>query len=139
MSQKLSVNGFKWKRIIPKFNEDFIKNYDEESNKGYVIEVDVEYQKALHNLHSGLQFLPEKMKIKLCSKLVCNLYDKKLCCSHKGFKRSIKSWIRAKQVHRVIQFNQKAWLKKYIDMNTKLSKEVKHDFEKDLCKHLFIE
>ena len=43
MSQKLPVNGFKWKRIISKFNEDFIKNYDEESNKGYVLEADVQY------------------------------------------------------------------------------------------------
>ena len=45
MSQKLPVNDFQRKRIISKFNEDFIKNYDEESNKGYVLEVDVEYQK----------------------------------------------------------------------------------------------
>ena len=47
MSQKLPMNGFKWKKNIPKFNEDFIKNYDEDSNKGYFLEVDVEYPKKI--------------------------------------------------------------------------------------------
>ena len=43
MSQKLPVNGFKWKKYVSKFDEDFIKNYDEDSNKGYIFEVDVEF------------------------------------------------------------------------------------------------
>ena len=43
MSQKLPVDGFKWKKNISKFNEDFIKNYDEDSDEGYILEVDVEY------------------------------------------------------------------------------------------------
>ena len=49
---------------------------DEDVNKGYILEVDVEYPKDLHNLHSVLPFLPEKMKINKCNKLVCNLYDR---------------------------------------------------------------
>ena len=61
---------------ISKFNENFIKNYDEDSDKGYILEVDGEYPKNLHDLHSDLPFLPEIMKINKCSKLVCNLYDK---------------------------------------------------------------
>ena len=60
-----------------KFNKDFIKNYDEDSDKGYIFEVDVEYPKYLHVLYSDLPFLPERMKINKCSKLVCNLYDEK--------------------------------------------------------------
>ena len=52
----------------------------------YVLEVDVEYPKNLHDLHSDLPFLPERLKIDKCSKLVCNLYDKKLCCSYKIIK-----------------------------------------------------
>ena len=59
------------------------------------------------------------------------MFDKKLCCSHKSFKESIKSWI---NVHRVVQFNQKVWLKPNIDMNTKLRTGARIDFEKDFFK-----
>ena len=45
MSQKLPVNGFEWVEDLSQFKEDFIKNYDEDSNKGYFLEVDVEYPK----------------------------------------------------------------------------------------------
>ena len=62
---------------VSKFDEDFLKNYDEDSNKGYILEVDVEYPKDLHDLHSDLPFLSERMKIKKCNKLVCNLHNKK--------------------------------------------------------------
>ena len=59
-----------------KFNEDFLKNYDEDSDKGYIFEVDIEYPKILQKSHSDLPFLPERMKTSKCSKLVCNRYDK---------------------------------------------------------------
>ena len=54
---------------------------------------------------------------------------KKLCCSHKKLKTSIKSWISFKK--RVIKFNQIEWLKPYIDMNTKLRKKQKMTLKKD--------
>ena len=63
-------------RNIFKFDEDFIKNYDEDSIKGYILEVDVEYLKRLLNLRSDLPFLSERMKIKKCNKLVCNINGK---------------------------------------------------------------
>ena len=47
MSQKLPVSGFKWKKNMLKFNEEFIKNYDEDSDKGYILEVDVKYPKNI--------------------------------------------------------------------------------------------
>ena len=62
---------------LSKIDEDFIKNYDKDSDKGYILELDVKYPKNLHDLHNGLPFLPERMKIDKCSQLVCNLYDKK--------------------------------------------------------------
>ena len=80
MSQKLSVNGFKWKKILLNLktkNEDYIKHYDENSNKGYIFEADVEYLKRLHNLQCDLPFLSEGMTFNKFNKLVCNLYDKK--------------------------------------------------------------
>ena len=67
---------------IPMLDEKIIKNYCKESDIGYILEVDIEYPKNLHDLHGNLPFLPERMKINKCNKLVCNLYDKKLCCPH---------------------------------------------------------
>ena len=64
MFQKLPLNDFKWKKNVSKFDEEFIKNHDEDSNRGYIFEVDVEYPKDLHNLHSDFPFLLERMKIK---------------------------------------------------------------------------
>ena len=60
MSQKVPVNGFNWEKNVSKFDEDFKKNYDEDSNKGYILEVDIKYPKSLLNLHSDLPFLPER-------------------------------------------------------------------------------
>ena len=96
MSKKLPVNEFKW-LDNDKRNEKFIKNYSENDKKGYILEVDVKYPKKLHDLHSDLPFLPERMEINKCKKLVCNLYDKKKCCTHKVIKTSIKSCIKVKK------------------------------------------
>ena len=81
MPKKLPVNGFKW-IDNNEINEDFIKNYDENNDKGYIFEVDVKYPKRLHELHSDLPFLPERMDINKCKKLVCNLYNKKKYVAH---------------------------------------------------------
>ena len=80
MSQKLPVNDFEWIETndLSTFNENVIKNYDENSDTGYILEVDVEYPENLHKLHRDLPFLPERMKIDKCSKLVCTLCDKEL-------------------------------------------------------------
>ena len=77
MSQKLPVNGFEWIKLLSKFDERFIKSYDENSDKGYFLEVDVEYLKNLVSLHRDLPFLPERKKIEKCNKLVCDFHDKK--------------------------------------------------------------
>ena len=61
---------------LSKFDENFIKNYDVVSNKGYILDVDVEHRKNLFNLHDYLPFLAERKKIKKCKKLVCNIKDK---------------------------------------------------------------
>ena len=53
-------------------DEDFVKDYDKNDNKGYILEVDVDYPNKLQNLHSDLPFLPERMVINNTKKLVCN-------------------------------------------------------------------
>ena len=58
-----------------------------------MFEEDAEYPKELRKLHNDLPSLLERMKIKKCHKLVCNMYDKKVCYTHKNFKISTKSWI----------------------------------------------
>ena len=97
ISQNVPVNGFKWVKKLSKFGECFIKDYDENSNKGYFFEVDVEYPKNFLSLHSDLSFLPERKKIGKCNELVCDFHDKKNCCSHKGFKTSTKLRINTKK------------------------------------------
>ena len=75
------------------------------------------------------------MKIDKCNKLVCNLYDKKNYIVHiRSLKQALNHGLILKKFHRVIQFNQEAWLKPYINMNTELRKQAKNDFEKDFYK-----
>ena len=76
MSQKLPVNNFGWIEDTSQFNEDFIKNYDEESDEEYFLEVDVQNLEQLHELHNDLPFLPERIKIEKIEKLLASLDDK---------------------------------------------------------------
>ena len=71
MSKKLPVDGFEWVEDLSTIDEDFIKNYDEDSDVGYFIEADVEYPKDLHTLHSDFRFLPERMKVNESERLIC--------------------------------------------------------------------
>ena len=67
-----------------------------------------------------------------CNNFVCDFYDTKNYVVHiKALKQRLNDRLILKKVNRVIQFNQKACLKSYIDMNTKLIKEAKNGFEKD--------
>ena len=63
--------------------------------------------------------------------LVCNLHDKNNYVHIRSLKQTLNHGLILKKVHRVIKFNQEAWLKKYIDVNTELRKQAKNDFEKD--------
>ena len=128
MSQKLPVGNFKFieKNDLLKFDEKFIKNYDKNSDNGYILEVDVKYPINLHKLHSDLPFLPERMKINKCTKFICNVQDKEnYVVNISALKQVLNHGLKFKKVHRIIHFDQEAWLKPYIDMNTKLRKEAK--------------
>ena len=76
MSQTLPGNKFECIKDTSKFIEDFIKNYSEESNIGYILEVYVQCPKRLHELHNDLPFLLEEIKTQKVEKLITNLYDK---------------------------------------------------------------
>ena len=60
---KVPVNNFEWIKDTSQFNEDLIKNYNEESGEGYIFEDDIQYPEKLHEHHNHLLFLPERMKI----------------------------------------------------------------------------
>ena len=127
--QKLPVNKFQRIKNTSQFDEDFIKNYNEESDERDFLVVDTQYLEKFHELHNDLPFLPERMKIEKIEKLVTNLHDKtENVIQIRNLKQSLNHGLILTKVHRVIKFNQKAWLKPYIDMNTK---KTKNNFEKD--------
>ena len=135
MTEKLPVRGFRWMDDISKIDEDFVKVYNKNDNKGYILDVDVDYPNKLQNLHSDLPFLPERMIINNTKKLVCNLNDKKNYIVHINvLKQALDHGLKLRKVHRVIEFDQEAWLKEYIDVNTELRKKATNDFEKDFFK-----
>ena len=87
------------------FNEDFIKNYGENSNKGYILEADVEYTK------NWFPSSAERKKIEKFN-LVCSIHDKENYVVHmRALKQALNHGLILKKVYRVVQFNQEAWLK----------------------------
>ena len=76
MSQKLLVNKFEWIKDTSQFNENFIKNYNEESDEGYFLEFDAQYLQKFYEIHNFLPFLPERIKIEKVEKFVTNLFEK---------------------------------------------------------------
>ena len=84
MTQKLPIDCFEWEKLS-KFTSDFIKNYDENSSTDYVFDVDIDYPKNLHDLHSDLPFSPQRMKINKCDRVICNLYYKNNSVVHISF------------------------------------------------------
>ena len=114
MPQKLPVNGFEWVKNILIINKklhkfiELIKNYGDDSDGRYILKVDVEYPIILHDLNSALPFLPKKMKINKCHKLLCKICNKKNYVVHiRSLKQALNHGLVLKKVHRLIQFNQK--------------------------------
>ena len=101
MSQKLPVNDFKWikKEELSKFNEDFIKNYDENGNIGYFLEVDIDYPKELFNLHKDLPFLPERKKVEKVENIICSIEEKEKHVIHiRALKQALNHSLKLKKV-----------------------------------------
>ena len=149
MIKKLPLNRFKWS--APKmYTSEFIKNHDDEkSNKGYLLEVDIEYPKHLHKAHEDLPFLPGRRKPldkpykhevsddeqfnithEPKNKLIATIQDKKNVINISTLKQALDHGLILTKVHKVIEYNQSNWLKPYIDKNTKLRANAKTEFEK---------
>lgn len=154
MISKLPFSGYAW-ADASLFTSDMIKQMDTDGDVGYALEVDLEYPIELHDLHNDYPLAVEKMaisnemkseySIKLSDdllagkgfipKLVPNLYNKyKYKCHIRNLKQYLQLGLKLLKVHRVLQFNQSAWLKPYIDFNTEQRQRAKNDFEKDFFK-----
>ena len=131
-NEKLLVIKFYWIKDTSQFNEDFMKNYSEESNKGYFLEVDVQHFKKSNDLHNDLPYLPERIKIEKVEKLAANLHDKtEYVIQIINLKQAFNDGLVLKKFHAMIKFNQNVWLKLYNGMNTKLRPNEKSNFEKN--------
>ena len=157
MIQKLPYRSLKWD---DKITEDDIINYDN-GRTGFILEVDLEYPKELHELHNDYPLAPEVMNVKAnmlsekqveiyklingskepkdekTNKLILNLNDKNKYVVHiRTLQFYLKHGLKLKKVHRAIKFEQKEILKPYIEFNTEKRKNARNDFEKDIFKLL---
>ena len=151
MIQRLPTGNFKWRDP----QEIDLSKYNEDSDKGIILEVDLEYPKELHNLHNEYPCAPEKKIItddmlsdyarKLKSeykvssgkvpKLVTTLLDKeKYVLHYRNLQLYLSLGLKIKKIHRVLEFDQSDWLKEYIDYNTEMRKNATNSFEKDFFK-----
>ena len=110
-------------------------DYDEDSKYGMVLEVDIEYPNELHKWHRDLPFLCDRKLLDKTNKLITSFEDKKEYIVHISvLKQALNHGLKLKKVHKVIRFVQWAWMKPYIEKNTKLRIQSKNEFEKNFYK-----
>ena len=152
MSQYLPTGGFKWLDEQLIFLDD---DYTETSDKGLILEVDLEYPDELHDIHNDYPLAPEKVKVErdmlssyckkiadkfnmssgLVQKLIPTLGGKeKYVLHYRNLQLNLDLGMKLKKIHRVLEFNQSPWLKEYIDFNTVKRTNAKNSFEKDFFK-----
>ena len=132
-----------------------LAKYEEDSKKGLILEVDLEYPHELHDLHNDYPLAPKKVKVTsdmlseycknvsekygistgLVHKLIPTLSKKeKYVLHYRNLQLYIDLGLKVTKVHRVLEFNQSPWLKQYIDFNTEKRKNANNAFEKDFFK-----
>ena len=100
-----------------------------------ILEVDLEYPKSLHDLHSDYPLAPEQIEVNKVLKLILNLGDKKKYILHyENLKQYLTLGLKLTNIHRGIKFEESLWLKKYIALNTELRTKAKNEFKKDFFK-----
>ena len=102
-------------------SEEELKNWrSHPCSLGCILEVDLEYPKEIHDLHNDYPLAPERLKIGGIEKLIPNLCDKKnYVVHHETLKQYESLGLKITKIHRGIKFEESAWLKPYIDLNTK--------------------
>lgn len=135
MIQYLPHSKFTW------LSENEIQNFDvnevsDNSDWGYVLEVDLHYPQELHDIHNDLPFCPESMVPPLSGsklpKLIPNLNDKsKYVIHYRNLKQCISHGLIITSTYRILKFRQSPWLKPYVDFNTKLRNQARNKFEKN--------
>ncbi|XP_024868109.1 uncharacterized protein LOC112452227, partial [Temnothorax curvispinosus] len=134
MCEPLPYADFRWVNNISNFDVNAIAS---DSPTGYILEVDLEYPQCLHNTHADLPFCPtsDKPPGKRENKLLATLYNKERYVIHyRNLQQCTRHGLRVTKIHRVLQFTQSAWLRAYIELNTKFRTLAKNDFEKNLYK-----
>ncbi|KAM0726196.1 hypothetical protein ACS0PU_008277 [Formica fusca] len=134
MCQPLPYAEFRWVDNISDFDISAIAS---DSPIGYILEVDLEYPQHLHDAHADLPFCPmrDKPPGKRQDKLLETLYDKKCYVIHyRNLQQCTRHGLRVAKIHRVLQFAQSAWLRDYIELNTRFRTRATNDFEKNLYK-----
>lgn len=155
MSQPLPIGDYKWIKFRTDGEIDIVRraniilNLPDDSEAGYIFEVDLHYPESLHSAHSDFPFCAERCKLPKQAfdilgpaasefpKLLLTLFDKeKYVIHYRMLKLALRHGVQLKKVHRILKFKQSTWLKKYIDLNTELRKMAVNKFESDFFKWL---
>ncbi|XP_074645871.1 uncharacterized protein LOC141902131 [Tubulanus polymorphus] len=151
MSQHLPTGGFEWVERPQELN---VSGHPDDAEKEYILEVDLEYPRGLHDSHNEYPLAPERLKVQEAwmsqyqqdllgrlggstetEKLVPNLRNKERYVVHyRNLKLYLELGLKLTKIHRALEFDQSPWMEPYIRLNTKLRKLAASDFEKDLYK-----
>ena len=156
MSEPLPHSGFQWADVDPTVKDwsGIVQSLKDDSDTGYIFEVDLEYPQELHDLHDTYPLAPEHLTIQegmlspyqkqLADDLGIKIGGDKLCltlnnkkkyiCHYRNLKQYLELGLKIQKVHRILKFNQSTWLKQYIDLNTGLRKKANSKFEEDFAK-----
>ena len=159
MTQNVPKSGFRFlsDREIQKLDILYVPD---DGPKGYLLSVELKYPEHLHDLHNDFPLAPEKKHIPNAmlsdyakqlwlehhptksgnitgrgkckqEKLITDLSDKSKYILHfLNLKQYVELGMEISAIYQVLEFDQDAWLKPYIDFNTKKRQEAKSESEK---------
>ena len=156
MIQYLPVGGFRWLSVLEQ-NTFVLENIGDDSDDGYILEVDLSYPNKIHDDHNDFPLAPESMEIKYdmlskyqiqllelleikhsnSKKLIPNLLCKNNYIVHyRNLKLYISLGMEITKIHKILTFRQSPWMQKYIQFNTEKRRICENEFERDFFKLL---